>query len=194
MVKKSQANPALVSLRRATAAQHSAIERMINLDALLRLPIDLSRYCRLLQTHLHVHQQIADFLPRLQPTSFLPFWTNTEQMSALQADLATLNCSGVVNPPAVQGADCAASALGWVYVVEGASHGNVQILATLKRDNSLAAKDCNRYLALGAKRLRENWPALLAALAQLDESEIDAAVAGARQGFQHFADGWQALA
>lgn len=84
----------------------------------------------------------------------------------------------------------APSALGWIYVVEGASHGNLQMLNAFKKDEKFSTMNCTSYFALGAERLHHHWPLVLTALAALDPREIDCTVRGAIACFEHFAKIW----
>ena len=189
-----KASSALTAIRGATARLHNDLERAVGLSSFLRLPIDQTRYRRLLTTHLQLHHHIAIIVKNIGDQNPLINWSNTAQLNALRSDLRKLGSQTDSRPSELYPQETRAGALGWIYVIEGASHGNLQLLRSLRKDEALNQLDAFCYLSLSADRLTHNWPGVLEAISRLSTKETDDAVSGAVRGFKKFGEFWETRA
>lgn len=75
-----KSSPALQQLRKDTATLHSGIEKTVELDTLIQIPVNLSRYVCLLRTHLQLHLDLAQILVQSNADTLVANWSNTSKL------------------------------------------------------------------------------------------------------------------
>jgi heme oxygenase len=167
--------PIIERLRAATRAAHASIQSVPALQRLLAPDLTRREYVRVL-LRLHAFRaalepQLALHLPSRSKAGFL---LDAAALSALEDDLTWFG-EAPLSPPCLWAPECATSALGSLYVIEGSNLGG----RVIGRHVSVAlgigpGKGGSFYCGLSAQDARERWQALLG----LFNREIDEPGAG----------------
>lgn len=176
----------LTTLRKATAKQHRALERISNAAAIMDGSLDVEGYRRLINWQARAHAHLEPYLEFA--------WDNYRYQSrqsvlpAYQPQTDDLrNLRWVADP------DKATVALGFAYVLEGGSLGGTMILKHLRKNKSLHAHQPFPFYQHQAECGLRSWKKYVTLLASTDfsDAQTEEIVAGAQDAFTVFAHLWR---
>ena len=188
----------LAVLRATTRPLHNQLEHHTDGNRLFAAGFDEVHYRRFVTTHHAFHGLVADVVGHQHHRNWLD-WPECARMAALADDLAALDAvalpiEALAAPLTAEADDNAAFVTGFVYVAEGACHGNQHILKALSRHQAFRTLGAGRFLEMAAATVEERWPNMLGLVEDAGRVDIDALVAGAASGFENFGRLWDQTA
>lgn len=168
-------------LRRLTRDVHDQLDRSLLANGMLQ---DRPRFARFLQMQYRLHADVACLYLRPDLAATFPGLADRARLGRITADLNDLGQTAPPHTPALLQHSQRATALGWLYVVEGSALGGVVLLkmaAPLGVDAAFGAS----HLAPPAEGVARHWRRFTE---QLDREPLDPRdevllIAGARQAF-----------
>ena len=178
-------------LKAATQLEHDQLEQLMYVGQIMSKTLTIDQYKRILSTNYLIHATHEKQLFSLIPVDFAKQieLNLREKLSALEKDLLQVNLTPGAVVSEHQMTWSSWSALGALYVLEGATMGGKVIYKQLLANHNFAEHqlDLNYYTIYG-DQLMPNWKTFIGVLNDTPEEHHDEAVAGAKLMFKEIAE------